>query len=76
MVWRVTKASLARSAEQLEAEVLRSTQSQGAECLIHASSKRSLNVLELIAEEFPRVVLTHSSILTYSRHVRNLTYIV
>jgi hypothetical protein len=33
-------------------------------------------MLELIAEEVPGVALTHDSILTYSRHVRNLTYIV
>ena len=81
MVWRVTKASLARSeveapGAQLEAEVLRSTQPQRAERLVHTRSKHSLNMLELVTEKLPGVVLTHDSILTYSQYVRNLTYIV
>ena len=62
--------------EQLETEVLGSTQPQRSEGLVHTCSKRGLDMLELVAEELPGVVLTHSSILTYSRYVRNLTYIV
>ncbi len=62
--------------EQLETEVLGSTQPQRSEGLVHTRSKRSLDMLELIAEEVPGVALTHDSILTYSRYVRNLTCIV
>lgn len=83
MVWRVTKASLARS--EVEAPGARPSSSRQRYCgalspraerLVHTRSKHSLNMLELVTEKLPGVVLTHDSILTYSQYVRNLTYIV